>query len=199
MDQNTENYNIKVHELNLKEKNLKNNTLLTIIKIITTGVVITLIPTIINYQIQHKEIEIIKLESEVYLNKYSSNVIAQDDLSKRRNLVQFLATIAHSEDSRKRWRKYLKIVKKLAKEQEKIDLAISSKETEAEEALITFAKIKNDYEKAKKENSSGLAILENDLIDAKFKIKTIDQERLAKTKEKETLLKKSRLRSTEVH
>lgn len=200
MEQDTENYKIKVHELNLQEMHLRKDKLLEIIKIITTGVVVTLIPTIINYQIQHQEIEIKRLEGEiVYLEKFSSNVVEQDDLAKRRNFVQYLATIAHSEDSRERWGIYLEIVKKLAQEQENIDSSISLKEIEAEKALNTFAKIKSDYEKAKKEKSSELAKLESDLIEAKSKIKEIDQELLAKTKDRETLIKKSRLSSKEIN
>ena len=104
---------IKLKEIQLKELELKSNRLIAIVKTITTGVVVTLVPAIINYQIQQQEVEIKRLEGEiVYLDKFSDNVVEQEDLAKRKNFVQYLATITHSDESRKRWENYVKTLGK---------------------------------------------------------------------------------------
>ena len=58
MENNSEEYRLKIRQLDLQQMTLKNDMFLQILKTSTTGVVVTLIPAIINYQIQHQEIEI---------------------------------------------------------------------------------------------------------------------------------------------
>jgi len=95
----------------LKEMEIKKDRLIKITQIITTGVVVTALPAIINYQIQNQELEIERLEGEIsYLDKFSPKAVLQDDLLKRRIYVEYLATIAHSEGSRDRWNAYLGII-----------------------------------------------------------------------------------------
>lgn len=201
MEQDSDNYKLRMRELNLKEMELKKSRLLNIVKIITTGVVVTLIPAIINHQIQQQEIEIKRLEGEIeYLDKFSVHVVEQDDLTKRRNFVEYLATIAHSEKSRERWKTYLSLVDALAKKQEEYDNAISSKEDEARQLEEKLADLEKEKEimRAKNEKSNELIKLEESLKTAKNKLKKIELEIFANASERENLIRKSRLSNTEV-
>ena len=98
-------------ELEIKRKELENHRFIETLKIIVTGFVVTLIPTIINNKIQDQKVEIQRLKEEIsYLDKFSDEVAKENDLVKRRNYVEYLSEIAHSDKSRDRWKQYLKII-----------------------------------------------------------------------------------------
>jgi len=198
MIENLTDNQIKLRELELKELEVKSNRLISIVKIITTGVVVTLIPAIINGQIQRQEIEIKRLEGEVvYLEKFSDNVVEQDDLTKRKNFVEYLATIAHSEGSRERWNTYLKIVEGLAKEQEKIDQAISIAVQKAESSQRELEVIEKKYNLAIRENDKSVEELKEKLKETQLQVQNAKVELIKKSDEREQLIQKSSLADTD--
>ena len=171
MPQDSDEYKLKVRELDLRESEISKSKLIEIVKIITTGVVVTLIPAIINYQIQAQEVEIKRLEGESkYLDKFSTHVVEQNDLIKRRNFVQYLAIVAHSKGSRERWSDYLKLVDNLAKKEENVNTEIvlsSNKKNESENKL---AQINEELAKGTKEGRTDLSKIKKEREDEKNKL-----------------------------
>nr|WP_320189898.1 hypothetical protein [uncultured Desulfobacter sp.] len=118
---------ISTESFKLKEMEIKKERIVKLTQIITTGVVVTALPAIINYQIQNQELEIKRLGGEIsYLEKFSPQAVLQDDLLKRRIYVEYLATIAHSEGSRDRWNAYLKIIDDILNEKEDAELKLEA-------------------------------------------------------------------------
>ena len=104
---------LRVREIQIREREVKNNYRLSIFKVIITGTVATLIPAIINWQIQSQNIEIERLKSEQsYLKDFVKDAL-QEDLNKRYNFADYLATVAHSGESRKRWDAYRKKIEQI--------------------------------------------------------------------------------------
>lgn len=189
---------LRNRELDVRGQELKQNRFLSTLKIITTGVVITLIPTIINHQIQNQEIEIKRLEGEMgYLDKFSGNVVEEDDLVKRRNFVEYLSIIAHSEDSRSRWKTYLSKVDGLANEQKTVQNEIQEKEEKARNAQLQVMELKRKLDKVEQtpEKSDELGALQEKLGKASSTLRRIEQEIIVKEIERQNLIENSGLRS----
>lgn len=193
-DTKNDDLSLKMRELDIREKELKNERLLGIIKIITTGVVVTLIPAILTHLIQKQELELQTLKGEIeYLKQFSDKVVERDDLTKRRNFVQYLATVAHSEESRSRWDKYFAIVDKAAKEQEAIERELSEKSAAAEAEEQRVSELQNKLMAAIENKSNDLDKIEAQLQMAKDKLRSIDSAILAKSAEREALIQSAKL------
>jgi uncharacterized protein YcbK (DUF882 family) len=100
----------KKKELELQERNAKLNRDLEKFKIVTTGVVVTLVTSIISWQIQNQQVEIERLSREQEYIKTFSEQALQADLRSRFAFADYLSTIAHSKSSRNRWSAYKKRV-----------------------------------------------------------------------------------------
>lgn len=156
-------------ELEIRKQEVANAKFIEALKIITTGVVVTLIPAIISGHIKDQEVEIQRLQEELsYLVNFSGKVVEEDDLISRRNYVEYLATIAHSSDSRKRWKAYLDIISKPAQELEKLDSEIAEVNAEAERLLLD---VKNQV--ATDSTMSDLEELQKRLLSLDLQKKTI--------------------------
>ena len=187
---------IKLKEIQLKELELKSNRLIAIVKTITTGVVVTLVPAIINYQIQQQEVEIKRLEGEiVYLDKFSDNVVEQEDLAKRKNFVEYLATIAHSKESRQRWNSYLAIVEKLAKKQTELEKEILEAEQNALESQQALESLTQDYIAQKDLNENERRNKQAEIAAIQDQVKQAEAQLIKNTDQREQLIKRSSLTS----
>ncbi len=198
MTPENEDQKLKDRELEIRAMELKHKKFIEALKIITTGVVVTLIPAIINHQIQNQEIEIKRLDSEiVYLEKFSNNVVEQEDLAKRRNFVEYLATIAHSENSRARWNTYLGLVDELAKKQKAFDLDLNDKASELENLENQINQLEAHKVTAIEQQSSNLTAIEDSIKVAKQRLKTIEQALVTKANERQDFIKDSKLSDTQ--
>jgi hypothetical protein len=187
---------IKLKEIQLKELELKSNRLIAIVKTITTGVVVTLVPAIINYQIQQQEVEIKRLEGEiVYLDKFSDNVVEQEDLAKRKNFVEYLATIAHSKESRQRWNSYLAIVEKLANKQAELEKEILEAEQNALESQQALESLTQDYIAQKDLNENERRNKQAEIAAIQDQVKQAEAKLIKNTDQREQLIKRSSLTS----
>lgn len=187
---------IKLKEIQLKELELKSNRLIAIVKTITTGVVVTLVPAIINYQIQQQEVEIKRLEGEiVYLDKFSDNVVEQEDLAKRKNFVEYLATIAHSKESRQRWNSYLAIVEKLANKQAELEKEILEAEQNALESQQALESLTQDYIAQKDLNENERRNKQAEIAAIQDQVKQAEAQLIKNTDQREQLIKRSSLTS----
>jgi hypothetical protein len=187
---------IKLKEIQLKELELKSNRLIAIVKTITTGVVVTLVPAIINYQIQQQEVEIKRLEGEiVYLDKFSDNVVEQEDLAKRKNFVEYLATIAHSKESRQRWNSYLAIVEKLANKQTELEKEILEAEQNALESQQALESLTQDYIAQKDLNENERRNKQAEIAAIQDQVKQAEAKLIKNTDQREQLIKRSSLTS----
>jgi hypothetical protein len=191
---------IKLKEIQLKELELKSNRLIAIVKTITTGVVVTLVPAIINYQIQQQEVEIKRLEGEiVYLDKFSDNVVEQEDLAKRKNFVEYLATIAHSKESRQRWNSYLAIVEKLANKQAELEKEILEAEQNALESQQALESLTQDYIAQKDLNENERRNKQAEIAAIQDQVKQAEAKLIKNTDQREQLIKRSSLTSDLEH
>ncbi len=191
---------IKLKEIQLKELELKSNRLIAIVKTITTGVVVTLVPAIINYQIQQQEVEIKRLEGEiVYLDKFSDNVVEQEDLAKRKNFVEYLATIAHSKESRQRWNSYLAIVEKLANKQAELEKEILEAEQNALESQQALESLTQDYIAQKDLNENERRNKQAEIAAIQDQVKQAEAKLIKNTDQREQLIKRSSLTSDLAH
>ena len=187
---------IKLKEIQLKELELKSNRLIAIVKTITTGVVVTLVPAIINYQIQQQEVEIKRLEGEiVYLDKFSDNVVEQEDLAKRKNFVEYLATIAHSKESRQRWNSYLAIVEKLANKQAELEKEILEAEQNALESQQALESLTQDYIAQKDLNENERRNKQAEIAAIQDQVKQAEAKLIRNSDQREQLIKRSSLTS----
>ncbi len=187
---------IKFRELEVKELELRSNRLVSIIKTISTGIVITLVPAIINYQIQQQQVELKRLEGEiVYLDKFSDNVVEQEDLAKRKNFVEYLATIAHSEESRNRWNSYLTIVSELADKQETIEQVLSKVAKNAEASQLKVDQLREKIQNEEPKSQADDKALKKELLAAKIKAQSDEDKLVEKSEERERFIKNSSLAS----
>jgi hypothetical protein len=171
-----------------------NERLLGIIKIITTGVVVTLIPAILTHLIQKQELEIQTLKGEMeYLKQFSDKVVERDDLIKRRNFVQYLATVAHSKESRGRWESYFDIIDKAAKEKEKLDKELVKKNAAAKIEEKNVVALERKIEAALTKKSKDLSLFKEQLKIAQDNLRSLDNDILQKSVELEVLIKNSKL------
>jgi len=196
MSNSAEDHEIRMRELDIREKEISNDRYLGLTKIITTGVVVTLIPAILTYMIQKQEVEIQTLKGEIeYLKQFSEKVVERDDLTKRKNFVQYLATVAHSKDSRDRWNDYLLIVNEAAEQQEALEeeLSKTAKNADREERRVTALAETVESIKVKDPKNPELDKLKEQLRLAKETLQDLDEKILEKTAEKDALIKKSRL------
>jgi hypothetical protein len=187
---------VKMREIEFKELELKSNRLVAIVKTITTGIVVTLVPAIINYQIQQQEVEIKRLEGEiVYLDKFSDNVVEQEDLAKRKNFVEYLATIAHSKESRQRWNSYLEIVEKLAEKQAELEQEIIEAEQKALESQQALESLTQDLIAQKDLNESERMDRQEQIKVVKNQVKKAEAAVIRNSDQREQLIKSSSLTS----
>ena len=115
---------LRRQELDVKALEVRSQRLIDALKIVTTGVVVTLVPAIISWQLQNQQVEIERVKSEQsYLRDFASEAL-QEDLHKRYNFADYLATVAHSDLSRDRWTAYRDKIKSLFDEQERLRLGI---------------------------------------------------------------------------
>jgi hypothetical protein len=125
-DDRLDGVNLELHrrEQDVKILEIKSRRRVDALKIITTGVVVTLIPAIISWQIQNQQVEIERVKSEQsYLKDFAEQAL-QDDLHKRYNFADYLATVALSDQSRDRWNEYRDKIKGLFDDQERLRLNI---------------------------------------------------------------------------
>ena len=115
---------LRKQELDVKALEVRSQRLIDALKIVTTGVVVTLVPAIISWQLQNQQVEIERVKSEQsYLRDFAAEAL-QEDLHKRYNFADYLATVAHSDLSRNRWTAYRDKIKALFDEQERLRLTI---------------------------------------------------------------------------
>lgn len=194
MAESQEDFTVRMRELDIREKELKNERVLGIVKVLTTGVVVTLIPAILTSLIQQQELELQTLKGEIdYLNQFSSKVVERDDLTKRRNFVQYLATVAHSKESRGRWEKYFTIVDEAAKQQEKLDQDLSRKNAAAREEEQKVAALQEQLKLAIESKSEDLENIKNQLSTARENLQSLDQAILEKSAERDALIESAKL------
>jgi len=111
-------------ELDVKRLEIKTRGRVDALKIVTTGIVVTLIPAIISWQIQNQQIEIERVKSEQsYLMDFAADAL-QEDLYKRYTFADYLATVALSDESRARWNDYRDKIRGLFDDQERLRLNI---------------------------------------------------------------------------
>lgn len=152
---------LKKEELRLQEYKLRNERFLGSIRIVVTGVVVILIPAILGHQIQRQQVEIETLKSEIdYLERFSDKVAEQEDLVKRRNYVDYLASIAHSKSSRERWKSYLDKITDLVDKQKGFDDDIAKYRQEIDKLREELGSADSDN----KELSRKLNIAKQNLI-----------------------------------
>lgn len=141
----TNEQDLQTRGLEIKEREVKNNYRLSILKTIVTGIVATLVPATINWQIQNQNTEIERLKNErTYLMDFSKDAL-QEDLNKRYNFADYLATVAHSDESRKRWNTYREKIERLFDREAEGQRRI--KELRAEIEDITSSKNLEESEK----------------------------------------------------
>ncbi|WP_346293262.1 D-Ala-D-Ala carboxypeptidase family metallohydrolase [Sphaerothrix gracilis] len=149
---------LKIWELKLKEKELQiasqetdNKYKLERFRIIAVGVVVTLVTSIVNWQIQHQQVEIERLKSEAeYLENFAQKAL-QEDLEKRYYFAEYLSIIAHSRGSRDRWNSYKNAISKRIDEKNQKIAAIESLEREIEESSRSEQLPKNEFEALEQE------------------------------------------------
>jgi hypothetical protein len=119
----------------LGEKQFTQELRLKIFQTIVTAVVVTLVPTIVSWQIQKQTVEIERLKNEeVYLNDFAAQAL-QDDITKRFNFANYLAIVAHSAESRERWSKYSKEIQDVLTGERKLQESIQDSKNQRNELL----------------------------------------------------------------
>ncbi|MGB5772553.1 MAG: hypothetical protein WBM32_22205, partial [Crocosphaera sp.] len=167
----------------LKELEIKTKYRLELIKVITTGIVVTLIPAIINGQIQGQIIENERLRVEkdyltIFGDKFESlqkkistgEVITDKEeiLQLKRDYVEYLSIVAASKNSRERWESYLNYLNdKLTVIQQKDDKITENDQNgvtlrERINELENLATRNNDQEKKLNDLKKQLEKLEKD-------------------------------------
>jgi GH24 family phage-related lysozyme (muramidase)/chorismate mutase len=183
---------LKKIELGIKRKEVANKKLIDALRIVTAGVVVTLIPAIINGQIQNQQIEIQRLKEETdYLERFSDKVAEERDLVKRRNYVEYLANIAHSPKSRDRWNDYLTVISEAAKNQAELDQQIFDKDLELTRLQLEIDELKNSL-------SPGTVSASADrqaLLQKVAEIKAIQKELVLLKQKREAIIERGRLTS----
>ena len=112
------------HETDIRALEIRSRQRIDALKVITTGVVVTLIPAILGWLIQNQEVEIERIKSEQgYLSEFADKAL-QDDLQKRYSFADYLATVAISKESRNRWNEYREKIKLLFDKQDEIKVRI---------------------------------------------------------------------------
>lgn len=198
MERKDDDHAFRMRELDIREKGIFNERILGIVKIITTGVVVTLIPAILTHLIQKQELEIQTLKGELeYLKQFSDKVVERDDLVKRRNFVQYLATVAHSEESRGRWGNYFEIVDSAAKEKEKLDKELAKKNAAAEREEENVVVLERKVEVAIAKKSEDLETLKEQLQAAQENLRSIDRTIIEKSAERDAIIQNSKLSTRE--
>ncbi|MGB5594226.1 MAG: hypothetical protein WBM62_09400 [Crocosphaera sp.] len=175
--------NLEKERPDLKELEIKTKYRLELIKVITTGIVVTLIPAIINGQIQGQIIENERLRVEkdyltIFGDKFESlqkkistgEVITDKEeiLQLKRDYVEYLSIVAASKNSRERWESYLNYLNdKLTVIQQKDDKITENDQNgvtlrERINELENLATRNNDQEKKLNDLKKQLEKLEKD-------------------------------------
>ena len=124
-----------IENILLGEKQFTQKLLLKTFKTIVTAVVATLVHTIVSWQIQKQTVEIERLKNEeVYLKNFAEQAI-QDDITKRFNFANYLAIIAHSAESRKRWSEFSKQIQKVLTGERELQESIQNLKNQRNELL----------------------------------------------------------------
>lgn len=119
----------------LREKQFSQEFRLKIFQTIVTAVVATLVPTIVSWQIQKQTVEIERLKNEqVYLNDFADQAL-QDDIAKRFNFANYLATVAHSAESRERWNRFSKQIQEVLTGERKLQESVQDLKNQRNELV----------------------------------------------------------------
>lgn len=103
-----------------KEDQFTQELILKYVQAILTAIVVTFVPTIVSWRIQNQTVEIERLKNEaVYLKDFSAQAL-QDDIAQRFIFAKYLAIVAHSKESRQRWKTYSEEILKVLNEEKSL-------------------------------------------------------------------------------